>query len=205
MSQQQAERAKQQLYEDSTAREELTDDEAAVLLKWAEGRIDSLAAQEMDDTAFDEAYGQLRQVILNVNRFTGKRTYAAPEELKRYLDQMAMAAGGLGAQVSMEQLAMPQMQGVDDNIALIERLTAMLTPGSPAQTAEAQASGAPTDPQQPATPQLPRAEGSTMMEKLMAMVKPPSPAQPADKAASEAAPPDVSESAESTPPGDESR
>jgi hypothetical protein len=128
MSQEQAERAKQQLYEDATARDELTDDEAGVLLQWAEGRIATLAAQEMDDAAFDEAYGHLRQVILNVNRFTGKRTYAAPGDLKRYLDDMMTEANALGVQVSMEALAAPQAQGVDDNIALIHKLTEMLTP-----------------------------------------------------------------------------
>ena len=129
MSDAQAERAKQQLYEDTGSRDELTDEEADVLLKWGEAQIDGLAARGMDDTAFDEAFGHLRGVLKNINRYTGGRTYKSAEELTAMLNTLAAEAQALGANVAVEQLAMPQAQAADDNIALIQSLTAMVTPG----------------------------------------------------------------------------
>jgi hypothetical protein len=129
MSNAQAERAKQQLYEDTSSRDELTDEEADVLLKWGEAQIDGLAAREMDDAAFDDAFGHLRGVLKNINRYTGGRTYKLPEELTAMLNNLAAEAGALGVNVAVEQLAMPDAQAADDKIALIQRLTGMVTPG----------------------------------------------------------------------------
>jgi hypothetical protein len=126
----QAERAKQELYGEAGVRDELTDDEADVLLKWAETQIDSLAAQGMDDQSFDQSFKHLRHIVTNINRYTGKRTYASPEELQGFLDQMVVEAQALGANVTAEQLAAPSAQAADDNIALIQSLTAMVTPGA---------------------------------------------------------------------------
>ena len=119
MSQAQAERATQQLYEDTATRDELVDEEAQVLLKWGEEQITALAAQEMDDAAFEEAYSHLRRVMMNINQFTGKRTYATPEELRTYLDQVASEATALGVNVTAQQLDVPTAQAADDNIGLI--------------------------------------------------------------------------------------
>jgi len=128
MSETQAERAKQQLYEDTTARDELTDDEANVLLAWAEAQIDALAVRDLDDDAFDEAFGHLRGVLKNINRYTGGRTYKSADELTAILNQLAAEAQALGAKVQAEQLDIPQAQAADDNIPLIRALTSLIAP-----------------------------------------------------------------------------
>lgn len=179
----QAERAKQQLYADAGVRDELTDDEADVLLKWAEGQIDAMAAKGLDDAAFDEAFAHLNHVVTNINRYTGKREYASPQELQGFLDKLAVEAQALGSPVTAEQLSAPAAQGVVDNITMIQSLAAMVAPG---ETAQAQAAP-PTTP--PAAP----------VDGVPAQTAPPAPAvtpppAPAAPAVAKALPPEDEES-----------
>jgi len=139
MSDAQAERAIQQLYEDTSARDELTDGEANVLLAWGEAQIKTLAARGLDDAAFDEAFSHLRGVMKNINRYTGGRSYKSVDELNALLNELAADAQAMGVNVQAEQLAVPQAQAADDNIALIQAMTAMLTP-TVSQTAPEQSS-----------------------------------------------------------------
>jgi hypothetical protein len=146
MSEAQARRAIERLYEDTNSRDELTDDEANVLLKWSESQIKAIAARDLDDETFDETVSHLRKMTKNVNRFTGQRAYKSPEELTVLLDEIATEAQALGVNVQAAQLAVPQAQAADDNIALIQAMTAILTP-SQSQSAAVQAA-----PAQPAAP-----------------------------------------------------
>src|SRR5688500_8336850 len=99
MSDNQAQRAIQQLYEDTSARDELSDDEANILLAWGETQIKDLGARGLDDTTFDEAFSHLRGVMKNINRYTGQRTYATPEDLLALLNELAAEAQSLGVNV----------------------------------------------------------------------------------------------------------
>lgn len=153
MSDDQAQRAIQQLYEDTSARDELSDEEANVLLGWGEAQIKDLAERGLDDTAFDEAFAHLRGVMKNINRYTGQRTYASPEALLALLNELAAEAQSLGVNVQAQQLAIPQAQAADDNIALIQALTALVTPGA---NAPAQAQTVSAEPPAPNTPPEPR-------------------------------------------------
>lgn len=128
MSSEQAQRAIQQLYDDSSTRDELTDDEAAVLLKWGESRLTEMGRQNMDDSAFDEAFTHLRRVVMNINRYTGQRSWKSPQELQTTLDELFNEAKALGVEVQAAALTTASAQAADDNIALIEQLTAMVTP-----------------------------------------------------------------------------
>jgi hypothetical protein len=132
MSDEQAKRAIQQLYEDTSARDELSDDEANVLLQWGEAQIRALGARNLDDTAFDEALSHLNGVLKNINRYTGQRAYKSPEELTTLLDELATQAQAMGVNVQAAQLAVPEAQAADsDNIAVINALTSLVTPGQP--------------------------------------------------------------------------
>lgn len=137
MSDDQAQRAIQQLYEDTSARDELSDEEANVLLAWGEAQIKDLGKRGLDDTAFDDAFAHVRGVMKNINRYTGQRTYESPETLLALLNELASEAQLLGVNVQAQQLAIPQAQAADDNIALIQALTALVTPGADA-SAQAQ-------------------------------------------------------------------
>ena len=131
MSDEQAQRAIQQLYEDTSARDELSDDEANVLLQWGEAQIRELGARNLDDTAFDEALSHLNGVLKNINRYTGQRAYKTPEELTALLTELANHAQAMGVNVQAAQLAVPEAQAADggDNIAVIQALTALVTAG----------------------------------------------------------------------------
>jgi len=136
MSDEQAQRAIQQLYEDTSARDELSDDEANFLLGWGEAQIKALAARGLDDATFAAAFAHLRAVMKNINRYTGQRAYQTPEALLALLDELAAEAQSLGVDIQAQQLAIPQAQAADDNIALIQALTALVTPGAPDATAD---------------------------------------------------------------------
>ncbi|MBZ0290280.1 MAG: hypothetical protein K8I30_21830 [Anaerolineae bacterium] len=159
MSDNQAERAIQQLYEDTSARDELSDDEANVLLQWGETQIRDLGARDMDDTAFDEAFAHLRGVMKNINRYTGQRAYKTPEELTALLNELATEAQAMGVEVQAAQLTVPEAQGVGsgDNIAVIQALTALVTP---AKAADASA-------QTPPPPASPEANAASDDESLL--------------------------------------
>ena len=130
MTDEQAQHAIQQLYEDTSARDELSDDEANVLLQWGEAQIRELGARNLDDTAFDEAISHLNGVLKNINRYTGQRAYKSPEELSALLNELATHAQAMGVNVQAAQLAVPEAQTADgDNIAVIQALTSLVTPG----------------------------------------------------------------------------
>jgi hypothetical protein len=163
MSDAQAQRAIQQLYENTSARDELSDDEANVLLEWGEAQIRELGARNLDDTAFDEAISHLNSVLQNINRYTGQRAYKSPEELTALLNELAVQAQAMGVNVQAAQLAVPEAQAADggDNIAVIQALTLLVTPGS-APTADTPAQAA-----QPPRPPPPSADDPPADESLL--------------------------------------
>lgn len=63
--------AVQQLYENSSLREDLNDEQAKVVLAWAEKQIPALAEKFPDQAAFDEAFGTLQRIIRGFNRLIG--------------------------------------------------------------------------------------------------------------------------------------
>ena len=139
----QAERATEQLYENTDVREDLTDDEAQVLLKWGEARIAKLAEQGMDDTQFDEAFDNLLKIMSRINRLVGRRDFSTPEEQKEWMDKIAESAGAMGVNVSFEQDPTTfQQQSALDNIGAINALTALIdnaptgedAPGTPSNS-----------------------------------------------------------------------
>jgi hypothetical protein len=173
MSDDQAQRAIQQLYEDTSARDELSDDEANVLLAWGEAQIKDLAGRSLDDTAFDDAFAHLRGVMKNINRYTGQRTYATPDDLLALLNELAAEAQSLGVNVQAQELAIPQAQAADNNIALIKALTALVTPGA---NASAQAQTVATK-----SPVPPAASAPTAPTENITSKTPESPAVPVEK------------------------
>lgn len=143
MSQEQADRAIEQLYADAGARDELTDDEAMVLLKWGEEQIHKLAAQNLDDAQFDEAFAHLTKMLTRINRFTARRADLLPEEQQESVDRIAASAQALAGYIpSAQAVAAPsfdtylQQQSGLDNIANIKALAALIAPET-AATAEA--------------------------------------------------------------------
>lgn len=169
MSDDQAQRAIEQLYENTDARDELSDDEANVLLQWGEAQIRELGARNLDDTAFDEALSHLNGVLKSINRYTGQRAYKTPEELTALLNELATHAQAMGVNVQAAQLAVPEAQAADggDNIAVINALTALVTAGQTPATAASKPSATAATALQPPRPPPPGADDAPADESLL--------------------------------------
>jgi paraquat-inducible protein B len=130
MSQEQAERALQQLYEDVSTRDELSDEEADVLLRWGEAQINKLADANMDDSQFDEAFANLTRMMTRMNRFAARRAEQAPDEQQETLNKIVESASAAGVPVVSTPTETPSAQAVPSVMANLQALLAMFTPQS---------------------------------------------------------------------------
>lgn len=131
MTEAQAEQAMQWMYGDISARDELTDEEAEVLLAWGETQIAGLAALDLDDAAFEAAYEQLRKLLTRINRFTARRADLPPEEAAASLDKIAESAEALAAYHPRAQAFAPptfDLAADLDFIGTIRALTEQIAP-----------------------------------------------------------------------------
>jgi hypothetical protein len=95
------ETATTQLYEDAGLTEDLVDEEANALLKWAEAQIPIMIARYTDETAFDERFKALRTLVKSVNRLFGQPD--DPEKQER-MAKIAESASALGYPVNPVEL-----------------------------------------------------------------------------------------------------
>lgn len=96
MSQAQAERGVQSLYEEADVRDELTDDEAQALFQWAEEQVARLAAEELDDETFDTAVAHLRRLMRGMNRFAARQADMTFDDQQAMLGKMQVSASAIG-------------------------------------------------------------------------------------------------------------
>jgi ABC-type uncharacterized transport system substrate-binding protein len=127
MSQAQAERAIRVMSGDTHVRSELTDDEAALLLRWGESQVNALSAQELDDASFDQRCGQVTELLTVINRFVGKRAYSTAEAQRAALDEILLLARAAGyTVVAAEMDAFAQQQRALANTDALTALTTLL-------------------------------------------------------------------------------
>jgi hypothetical protein len=130
MSESQRQRAIDLLYATSELRSELTDDEAAPLLRWGESQVTELAQRGLDDAAFDEAFTHLSGVISRINRYVGGQSYLPASDSQRLLEEIAAEARFLGADVPPGGIFLAQSAIEPGNIATIHALTGLLAPNA---------------------------------------------------------------------------
>lgn len=99
-----AERAMERLYGDISLREDLTDDEAKPLFKWAEQKVMELDSTTEDEEVFDEKFKQLRRMMKRMNHFIGYRASEAPEEQRETLHKMMESASEIGIRIDETQM-----------------------------------------------------------------------------------------------------
>lgn len=130
MSEEQAEWAIQSLYENPSARDELLDSEAEILLRWGEGQIMRLAGMQMDDMAFEEAFDHLSGLIRRVNRLAARRATLPPEDVEVALNRIIEAATMIGLPVAPEYLTLYLNQPASpDNALNVQALIDLLMSG----------------------------------------------------------------------------
>ncbi len=113
MSEAQAQQALQRLYEDSSIRDELTDEESEVLLQWGEAQIKRLAAQELDAAAFEEAYTHLARLLTRMGALAAGQPYMPPEEAQAALARVDESAQAVGLHPAEERFG---AQAASDDI-----------------------------------------------------------------------------------------
>jgi len=117
-----AEDAVQRIYESADVRDELTDDEAETLLKWAEDELTRLDASGADDETFDAKVVTLMDLLKQMNVTPGNR---AAQRSGRRSDAGAIAslAGSLGHVADAQQIA---AAGTGDPTSTIQKLTQLM-------------------------------------------------------------------------------
>jgi hypothetical protein len=93
-----------QLYEEASLTEDLIDEEANALMKWAEAQIPVLLEKHPDETAFDEAFKALRTFVKSVNRLIGQGETMDDTEKQERMTKIAEVASAIGYPVTSTQL-----------------------------------------------------------------------------------------------------
>lgn len=119
-------RAIERLYEESSLIEDLTDAEAAPLLKYAEDEIRRLNAFHTEDAAFDEAISKLWAMLGAMARYIGRLTYTTPEDAQKAGNALSDAAEAYGITIYIDYEPEEQSANSDDNIAAMRQLIAFL-------------------------------------------------------------------------------
>ena len=133
----------QRIYEDADLRDELTDEEAAQMLKWAESELSRLDAAGADDAAFEAKLDTLLSLLKKMNRFAGRQGQLSAQADAQSNDQatgnIAALAAELGHSADAAQVA---AAGTGDPSSTLTGLigllsgasTALVTPVSPTPT-----------------------------------------------------------------------
>lgn len=119
-----AESVLQAIYEDPDLRDNLTDDEAEVMIKWAETELTRLDAERADDTAFEEAADQLRRLLKGINRWIGHKG-DPPEEQAAMMAKIGDAAAGIGRTLAAPTFT--SAQAAPDEMAMLQSILSQLS------------------------------------------------------------------------------
>lgn len=125
------EQALRALYEDPALREDMTDDEASVLLEWATGQLPTLAANAPDDAAFEEQAQAFKTLLTAINRYIGLSSYAPPDETQAALNEALSAAPAAGLSLDPAAGLSAQAAAPLSGVEALTALTAALRPAAP--------------------------------------------------------------------------
>ncbi len=126
------------LYENADLRDELTDDEADQMLKWAEAELARIDAASADDASFEAQADTLMDLLKKMNRFAGRQGQISAQGVDPVPSNIAGLATELGHAASPEQIA---AAGTGDPASTITALTTLMS--AAAQTAAAAVHAAP--------------------------------------------------------------
>lgn len=131
MSNAQAERAINQLYESDTVRSELRDEEASLLLRWGESRLADLADKNLPDDAFDHLSAKLRSLLVAINYCVGKRKTMPSQHLSMMADIISTAEAAGYKLMPEGETGFLKHQAVLSNDEAIGELLGLLKPVDP--------------------------------------------------------------------------
>jgi hypothetical protein len=118
---------REHLYESTSLRDDLNDDEATILLKWGEGQVEQIA-QDFSD-GFEQKCRFLRQLIKNINRFVGQREFNEYEGQQKYMKKISMYLPQLGWEaITEEQLFSVLPEDKADMNSNLQAILELLSP-----------------------------------------------------------------------------
>ncbi len=128
MSNAQAERAINQIFDSDTVRSELRDEEASLLLTWGEARAVDLADHDLPESQFDDLVEKLRLLLVAINQCVGKRK-TMPSQHQNLMADISNAAEAAGYRLTpSEQATFLQHQVSLTNDEAIGELLGLLKP-----------------------------------------------------------------------------
>lgn len=130
-----AEAAVQALYEDSRLREDLIDDEADVLLQWAEKKLIELDEADVDDTAWQQAVTTFKGLMRGVNQFIGQRAYATYEAQNAAYETIQAQAAALNLPLpEPDEPQFSAQMATDDALEALKALLGQMDADKPRMT-----------------------------------------------------------------------
>jgi hypothetical protein len=117
------EAALMRLYEHADLRDELTDDEAEKLFRWAEAELTRLDAASPDDAAFEARADTLMKLLKQMNRYAGRQGQLAAQGATEAPGRIAALASELGHTSDAAHIA---DAATGDPTSTIEALTSLM-------------------------------------------------------------------------------
>lgn len=150
-------RMTERLYGNSSLRDDLDDDQAAIALRWAENRLPHLVESYPDETALEEAFGTLERILRGINRLTRRADDYSAEQLRDRVGKVVEWAQEIDLPVDSDAIdayveRLPEL----DNTGRVDALTQALAPDAPEESAIAvEVDAAPLIDTESAVPQPP--------------------------------------------------
>jgi hypothetical protein len=89
------------LYEEANLTDDLVDQDATTLLKWAEEQVAELVAKYgSDEAAFESAFSALRSLVKNMNRYVGQREMSDEAQQSQRLENITQSATEIGFEMT---------------------------------------------------------------------------------------------------------
>jgi hypothetical protein len=126
-------RALERMYGELGLTDELTDDEAEILLRWGENAVTQLDAATDDEETFDAQFKQVRRLMKRVNRFVGAHADYDPAEAQEKLAKLRENAAEL--HITLDDARLQQYisaQAGQPNGEALRGLLDLLSPPPPA-------------------------------------------------------------------------
>lgn len=109
MTMKRVDEALQRLFEDPGLREDLVDDDAEVLMQWAESKLAELDSKGEDDAQFEAHVDTVKEMVKAVNRFVGK---GKPDALQTIVQHATALGQPIALDAAAQAASQPTVQSV---------------------------------------------------------------------------------------------
>jgi hypothetical protein len=139
------ETATTRLYEEASLTDDLVDQDATMLLRWAEQQVAELVTKYgSDEAAFENAFSALRSLVKNMNRYVGQLDMSDEKQQAQRLENITRSASEIGFEMTPAFGAQSLAPSAKSNSDLIQAMLNSLQKTGTSQAATAQPSSTTT-------------------------------------------------------------